>query len=122
MIYGLIPHLINDGLAILQYADDTIFLQDDDLEKAKKLKYELCVYEQLSGLKINFHKSEIFCLSDVDLRQQDYKEIFSCNVASLPMKNLGLHVDGKKLSNSHWAAADDKIEKRMAWKLVVYWR
>jgi hypothetical protein len=34
----LVPHLVEDGLSILQYADDTILLLDDDLEKAKNLK------------------------------------------------------------------------------------
>jgi hypothetical protein len=57
---GLVPHLVEDGLSILQYADDTIFL-DDGLEKAKGLILVLSAYEKLSGLKINFHKSELFC-------------------------------------------------------------
>jgi hypothetical protein len=60
-IRGVIPHLVDDGLSILQYADDTIIFLDHDLEQAKNLKLLLCAFEQLSGLKINFHKSEIFC-------------------------------------------------------------
>ena len=59
-IKGVIPHLIDDGLSILQYADDTILFMDHDLEKAINLKLLLCAFEQLSGLKVNFHKSEIF--------------------------------------------------------------
>jgi hypothetical protein len=31
------------------------------LEKAKNLKLVLCAFEKLSGLKINFHKSEMYC-------------------------------------------------------------
>jgi len=49
-------------LSILQYADDTIIFFDHDLEQAKNLKLLLVAFEQLSGLKINFHKSEIFLL------------------------------------------------------------
>ena len=60
-IDGLIPHLVEGGLSILQYADDTILFMDHNLEKAVNLKLILCIFEQLSGLKINFHKSEIFC-------------------------------------------------------------
>jgi retron-type reverse transcriptase len=60
-INGIIPHLIDDGLSILQYTDDTIIFLDHDLEQAKNMKLILTVFEQLSGLKINFHKSEIFC-------------------------------------------------------------
>lgn len=40
--------------------DDTILFMDHDLEKAENLKVILCAFEQVSGLKINFHKSKIF--------------------------------------------------------------
>jgi hypothetical protein len=58
---GVVPHLVDDGLSILQYADDTIIFLDHDLEAVKNLKLLLCAFEQLLGLKINYHKSEIFC-------------------------------------------------------------
>ena len=61
-ISGVIPHLVEDGLSILQYADDTILFMDHDLDKARNLKLLLCAFEELSGLKINFHKSELFLL------------------------------------------------------------
>ena len=32
-----------------------------DLEKVTNMKLVLCIFEPLSGLKINFHKSENFC-------------------------------------------------------------
>jgi hypothetical protein len=60
-INGVVPHLVEDGLSILQYADDTLIFLDHDIEKAKNLKLLLCAFEKLLGLKINFHKSEIFC-------------------------------------------------------------
>ena len=60
-ITGVVPHLVDDGLSILQYADDIILFMDHDIEKARNLKLILCAFENISGLKINFHKSEIFC-------------------------------------------------------------
>ena len=51
---------VDDGLSILQYADDTILFLDHDMLQAKELKLVLSTFEQLSGLKINFHKSELF--------------------------------------------------------------
>ena len=60
-VEGVIPHLIENRLSILQYADDTILFLSHDLAKPTNLKLLLCLFEQLSGLKINFHKSEIFC-------------------------------------------------------------
>jgi hypothetical protein len=61
LIEGVIPHLVDGRLSILQYADDTILFMEHDLEKAQNLKLILSAFEQLLGLKINFHKSELFC-------------------------------------------------------------
>jgi hypothetical protein len=63
-ITGLVPHLVEGGLSILQDADDTIILMDHNIEQARNMKLLLRVFEQLSGLKINFHKSKLFCYGD----------------------------------------------------------
>jgi hypothetical protein len=41
-----------------------------------KNKLLLCVFEQLSGLKINFHKSEIFCYGEAKHYEQEYTSLF----------------------------------------------
>jgi hypothetical protein len=61
---GLIPHLVEGGVSILQYANDTILFMEHDLAKAVNMKLILCISEQLSSLKINFHKSELFCFGE----------------------------------------------------------
>ena len=38
-IRGVIPHLMDEGLSILQCADDIILFMDHDLEQAKNMKY-----------------------------------------------------------------------------------
>jgi hypothetical protein len=63
-ISGLVPHLVEGGLSILQYAYDTILFMEHDLEQAKNIKLLLCAFEKLSRLKINFHKSELFCYGE----------------------------------------------------------
>jgi hypothetical protein len=62
-IEGVVPHLVDGGLSILQYADDTILFMDHDLAKACNLKIILSAFEQLSGVKTNFHKCEFFVLA-----------------------------------------------------------
>jgi hypothetical protein len=59
LIFGLIDHLIPKGIAILQYADDTILCLQDVVEKVRNVKLLLYIYEQMSDLKINFEKSEV---------------------------------------------------------------
>jgi hypothetical protein len=57
LIKGVVPHLVDNGLSNLQYADDIILFMDHNVDLAKKMKLLLCVFEQLSGLKIKFYKS-----------------------------------------------------------------
>lgn len=52
-VAGLVPHLVNDDLSILQYADDTLLFLEHDLDKAKNMKLLLLAFEQVSWLKIN---------------------------------------------------------------------
>ena len=52
---GPVSHLVEGGVSILQYADDTIIFMEHDLAKAQNMKLVLCLFEQLSGLNINFN-------------------------------------------------------------------
>ena len=88
-IRGVIPHLVDDGLSILQYADDTILFLDHDIEQAKIMKLLLSVFEQISGLKINFHKSEIFCYGQAKEFEEEYIELFGCNAGQYPFRYYG---------------------------------
>ena len=63
MITGLASHLITNGVAILQYADDTIICLRDDIDGARNMKLLLYLYELMSGLKTNFSKSEILLIN-----------------------------------------------------------
>jgi hypothetical protein len=38
LIEGVVPHLVDGSLSILQYADNTILFVEHDLEKASNLK------------------------------------------------------------------------------------
>jgi hypothetical protein len=60
-IKGVIPNLIDDGLSILQYADDTTLFVEHNIDQERNIKLLLSAFEKMSGLKLNFHKSEIFC-------------------------------------------------------------
>lgn len=104
LIKGLASNLVEDGLIILQYADDTIFCFEDDLESARNLKFILCIFEHLTGLKINFHKSEVYCLGDSVERQDAYSSIFTCQEGTLPFKYLGIPIKDKRLNNKDWKA------------------
>ena len=41
---GLIPHLVEGGVSILQYAHDTILFMKHDLEKVVNMKLMMCIF------------------------------------------------------------------------------
>ena len=61
-IKGVVPHLIPERVSHLQYADDTIIMIQHDDRAITNLKFILLCSENMSGLRINFHKSEIVVL------------------------------------------------------------
>jgi hypothetical protein len=125
---GVVPHLVDDGLSILQYADNTVIFLDHDLSSAINLKLLLCSFEQLLGLKINFHKSEIFYFVEAKEVQDEYYSIFGCQcdlkinfhkseIFLDPFKYLGIPIHHKKLSNNDWKIIEQMIDKKLSsWK------
>ena len=57
---------------------------EHDIEKATNMKMILCAFEQLSGLKINFHKSEIFCFGQAKEMEHQYLQLFGCQSGIYP--------------------------------------
>jgi hypothetical protein len=114
---GLVPHLVEDGLSILQYADDTILFIDDDLEKAKGLKIVLSAFERLSGLKINFHKSELLCFGETRDKTEEFVHLFGCKEGEFPFRYLGIPMSPKRLSNKDWRMVEERFQKKLSsWK------
>jgi hypothetical protein len=58
-IKGVIPHLLPRGITHLQYADDTMILLEKNDINIANIKFILIYFELISGLKINYHKSEV---------------------------------------------------------------
>jgi hypothetical protein len=67
LVIGLISNLIPTGVAVLQYADDTIICLNNDLEKARNVKLLLYFFEIMSGLRINFDKSEVMMIGEMEI-------------------------------------------------------
>jgi hypothetical protein len=79
-VRGLVSHLVDGEISILQYADDIIIFIENDMEQAKNMKLLLCAFKQLSGLKINFHKSEVFCYGEAKEIEDHYTNLFGCGL------------------------------------------
>jgi hypothetical protein len=106
-IAGVVPNLVDEGISILQYADGTIIFMDHDLNKACNMKLLLCVFEQALGLKIIFHKSELFCFGQTQEAVEQYTSLFGCQEGDFPLKYLGIPIHFRKLSNADWKRVEE---------------
>jgi hypothetical protein len=118
-IRGLVPSLIEGGLTHLQYADDTIIFLNFDDQSIYNTKFLLYCFEDMSSLRINYEKSEVFVLGCSDEEQKRVAEMFNCNSGNLPMKYLGVMVNNKHMTASDLSYVHLKVEKKIpTWQSV----
>jgi hypothetical protein len=60
----------------------------------------LLSFEQVSGLKINFHKSEVFYFGQAFKVKEQYQLLFGCKMGEYSFKYLWIPMHYLKLSNS----------------------
>ncbi|WVZ79552.1 LOW QUALITY PROTEIN: hypothetical protein U9M48_027117 [Paspalum notatum var. saurae] len=110
-IKGLVPELVEGGLTHLQYADDTILFLNDSLEEIRNVKFLLFCYEEMSGMKINYSKSEIFTVGLSEVIGREWL------LGEFPMKYLSLPIGDKRLTKTEMNGPVEKVRKRLeTWK------
>jgi hypothetical protein len=93
-----------------------LFLENN-LDKAANLKWLLVCFEQLSGMKINYDKSDLLVLGMDEERANEFAKIFCCKRSDFPIKYLGVPLHFAKLRREDLHLVIDKIVKRIAgWK------
>jgi hypothetical protein len=81
------------------------------------MKLLLCALEKLSGLKINFYKSELFCYGEAKEVDGQYTELFGCGLGKYPFRYLGISIHHKRISNRVWRIIEENFEKKLSsWK------
>ena len=87
-IHGVSPHLVPGDLSHLQYANDTLILVRTDPWDLMNLKFILLCFEPMSGLKVNFAKSEAFVIGSDEEEQLRTAFMLNCKLGQLPMTYL----------------------------------
>jgi hypothetical protein len=77
-IKGVLDYLIPRGISHIQYADDTIIMIDGSDQSIQTLKLILYCFEWLTGLKINFHKNEVFVFGMPQLEKERKANMLNC--------------------------------------------
>lgn len=115
LISSLLPNVIPGGVVSLQYADDIILFLDDSMDHARNLKWILACFEKLSGLKINFHKSDLHTIHVDEETSKGFAQIFCCRLGDFPIKYLGVPLHFKNLRREIQHIIDRIIKNISGW-------
>ncbi|XP_050233417.1 uncharacterized protein LOC126681904 [Mercurialis annua] len=84
---------------------------------AAKSAKDLCCYELISRLTINFHKSSIMGINVSEINLLLPAEIVGCKVDSFPIRHLGLPLANRKFFVGTWNYVVERFKGRLAlWK------
>jgi hypothetical protein len=89
------------------------FFMEHDLDKAQNLKLIILAFQQLSGLKINFHKSELFSFGEALNEVNAYANLFGCGQGQFPMRYLGILIHYRRLTLIEWKIVEERLQKRL---------
>ncbi|KAJ0788573.1 putative RNA-directed DNA polymerase [Helianthus annuus] len=99
------------------YADDALILGEWSVENIKTIARILRIFHICSGLKINFHKSNIFGLGVTEEELESMASILGCKTGSFPFKYLGISVGANMNRIYNWNPVVDIFQKRLSsWK------
>lgn len=114
LIRGLCPNFHPGGIICLQYADDTLLFVDNDHRTVFNLKWALTCFELVSGMSINYHKSELVPINLDEAETQVFLDIFNCIKGKFPIKYLGIPLHFDKLRREDLQPLVDALLARMA--------
>ena len=101
----------------LQFADDTLLMGVKSWANGRTLRAVLFLFEAMSGLKVNFHKSMLFGVNIDESWVHEATSVMSCKIGRLPFIYLGLPIFGDPRRLVFWEPVLDRIKARLfEWK------
>eukprot|EP00268_Persea_americana_P005048 TRINITY_DN11696_c0_g1_i8.p1 TRINITY_DN11696_c0_g1~~TRINITY_DN11696_c0_g1_i8.p1 ORF type:complete len:234 (+),score=29.37 TRINITY_DN11696_c0_g1_i8:35-736(+) len=105
------------AISHLQFADDTLIFCGENEDQIRNVKATLLCFEAVSGLKVNFLKSELIGIRTEKSKLLQYAEILGCKVGDLPSSYLGLPLCLGTVTKSLWNPVVERVERKLsAWK------
>lgn len=93
------------------------FFLKNVLTQANHFKWLLACFENLSGMRINYNKSDIITMGISKDGKSTLARLFCPNIGDFPIKYLGVPLHHTKLSRNDIQPVVDKLMKRIAgWK------
>nr|KYP35262.1 Putative ribonuclease H protein At1g65750 family [Cajanus cajan] len=98
----------------LQFADDTLLLIQGEWRSLETIKAILQNFELVSGLKVNFSKSNLIGINMPDQWLEQVENLLNCRRAAFPFKYLGLPVGDHPTRGAMWQVMVDVVQRRLA--------
>jgi hypothetical protein len=101
----------------LQFADDTLLVGEKSWANVRALRAVLVLFELMSGLKVNFHKSMLVGVNISDSWMHEAALALRCKVGKVPFLYLGLPIGGDPRRLGFWKPVLNRIKHRLSgWK------
>ena len=98
----------------LQFADDTLILGDKSWANIRAMCSSLLFLEVMSGLKVNFFKSQFVGVNVSASWLAEVVVILNCKVGSLPFVYLGMPMGGSARRLIFWESLLNRIKSRLS--------
>jgi len=85
---------VHTVLSQLQFADDTLPIGAKSWANVRTLRAILVLFENMSGLKLNYHKSMLVGINIEDSWLTEAASILSCKIGRVPFMYLSLPIGG----------------------------
>jgi len=101
-------------LTHLQFVDDTLIIGEKSRLNVRSMRAVLLIFEEVSGLKVNFHKSMLTGVNVSDSWLSEAASVINCRRGSIPFGYLGLPIGGDARKLSFWKPVVDRIVNRLS--------
>ncbi|XP_057723574.1 uncharacterized protein LOC130939490 [Arachis stenosperma] len=103
----------NIELSHLQFADDTILFCPPEEETLRNYQRLLRCFEMMSGLSINFEKSNLIPVNCSSEWANRMCQLLGCQEAALPVRYLGISLGANPRLVKTWKHVLDKVEEKL---------
>ena len=101
----------------LQYTDDTLIFCGAEEAQVRNAKATILCFEAVSGLKVNFCKSEVIGLRTEEPLLFKVSDIMGCKTGDLPTSYLGMPLCPGRVTKSLWNPVVERVERKLStWK------
>ncbi|CAJ2651635.1 unnamed protein product [Trifolium pratense] len=98
----------------LQFADDTLLMGTKSWANVRALRAVLVLFESMSGLRVNFHKSMLVGVNIPDSWLGEAASALCCKVEKILFLYLGLPIGGDPRRLGFWEPVLDRLKNRLS--------